>query len=485
MLWVLVLVLSSGAPSAAGTGAKLPQRVIAAMRRAATFYRNHVATHGGYVYYYSVDLQQRWGEGRATPSQIWVQPPGTPTVGMAYLAAYEATGDPFYLEAAREAAEALVYGQLESGGWTNSIDFDPDGRVARYRRGRGRGKNNSSLDDGQTPAAIRLLARADKALAFRHAEIHEAAQAALEALLAAQFPNGAFPQVWTGAVEAQPIVKAGYPEYDWRREGRIKNYWDLYTLNDNVTGYVTAALIDAHRIYADQRYLESLRRLGDFLVLAQMPDPQPAWAPQYNYAMRPVWARKFEPPAIAGRESQQAIETLLEIFRITGDQRYLEPIPRALAYLKRSLLPDGRLARYYELRSNRPLYTHRRGDTYTLTYDDEDLPKYYDWKVESRLEALSAQYSQVRYGLEPKDDRPSRAELEQKVRAIIDDLGERGRWVSVYRGERLVGQPKFQRHYRYIASAVFARNLEMLSDYLIATTGSLGGAAKEPRSTAR
>ncbi|MCA9147273.1 MAG: pectic acid lyase, partial [Planctomycetales bacterium] len=125
------------------------------MRKAAAFYREQVASHGGYVYHYSLDLRQRWGEGEATASQIWVQPPGTPTVGMAFLKAYGATGDKFYLDAATDAAMAVAYGQLKSGGWTNSVDFDPSSdRTAEYRNGKGRGKNNSSLDDGQTESAI-------------------------------------------------------------------------------------------------------------------------------------------------------------------------------------------------------------------------------------------------------------------------------------------------------------------------------------------
>ena len=70
-----------------------------AMKRATEYYRTQVASHGGYVYHYSIDLTQRWGEGKATKDQIWVQPPGTPTVGLAYVAAYKATGDRYYLEA--------------------------------------------------------------------------------------------------------------------------------------------------------------------------------------------------------------------------------------------------------------------------------------------------------------------------------------------------------------------------------------------------
>lgn len=468
-VFALVMLLSPVRLSANSPRRDLREWSVATIRKAAIFFRTKVASHGGYVYYYSIDLRQRWGEGVATADQIWVQPPGTPTVGMAYLKAYEATGDRFYLDAATDAAEALIYGQLQSGGWTNCIDFDPRGRVALYRNGKGHGKNNSSLDDGQTQSAIRLLVLADKALGFEHKKIHESTAFALDALLAAQFPNGAFPQVWTGPVERQPVMKASYPDYDWRTEGRIKNYWSMYTLNDNVPGYVTQTLIDAYQVYRDEKYKAALRRLGDFLLLAQMPDPQPAWAQQYNYEMYPIWARKFEPPGISGDESQEVIETLMEIYAATGDRKYLEPIPRALAYLKRSLLPDGRLARFYELKTNKPLYMSRRSDVYTLTYDDSNLPSHYAWKIHSRLDNIEARYNRLKRDASVTTASRTAADLQQQVRQINENLDEKGRWLSTYQGEHFVGQPKFKLNTPYIASEVFSRNIETLSEYLMAT----------------
>jgi PelA/Pel-15E family pectate lyase len=431
-----------------------------AMKQAATCFRTHVARHGGYVYYYSPDLARRLGEGVAGPEEIWVQPPGTPTVGLAYLAAHEATGDRFYLDAAREAGAALIYGQLQSGGWTASIDFNPRGpRVGRYRNGKGKGRNTSTLDDDITQTAIRFLARLDNALEFKDEPVHEAARIALDALLAAQFRCGAFPQVWTGPVASQPVRKANYPDYEWRTVGKIKNYWDMYTLNDGLAGTVTDTLLQAHAVYGEQRCLDALRRLGDFLILAQMPDPQPAWAQQYNYAMQPIWARRFEPPAVTGGESQDVLQTLLVIHRATRDVKYIEPIPRALAYLQKSLLANGRLARYYELQTNKPLYMNRRGDEYSLTYDDTDLPDHYGWKVASRLDAIERQYWEGKAPVvaEPTDD---------EIRRIIAALDDRGRWISTYAGERLVGQPKFKPGEQYLASAVFSANLERLSRYV-------------------
>lgn len=429
------------------------------MRKAATFYRTQAAAHGGYVYYYSPDLTRRLGEGKATENQIWVQPPGTPTVGLAYLKAFAATRDPFYLDAAREAAEALVYGQLASGGWTNAVDFDPKGsQIAHYRNGKGRGRNFSTLDDGITPAALRLLMQADRALGFKHREIHEAAEFARSAMLAAQFAHGGFPQGWIGPVPPVPVVKAQYPDYDWHTENRVKNYWDMPTLNDDTASHEARALAEAWEIYKDERCRAALAKLGDFLILAQMPEPQPAWAQQYDTQMRPIWARKFEPPAIAGRESLGVIETLLFIHRQTGDKRYLEPIPRALAYLKRSLLPDGRLARYYELKTNKPLYMTR---DYKLTFDDDNLPEHYGWKWNPHLGELAAALAAAKSPAAAPT--PTGAE---PVEQILRELDAEGRWVSTFSDQLLVGNPKFKPGEQFIASEVFSRNLETLSEAL-------------------
>ena len=461
-------VFVAAAPAQDASG-ELREQAAAALRKAAEYYRQNVATRGGYVYYYSPDLQQRWGEGVAAADEIFVQPPGTPTVGLAYVRAYEATGEKFYLDAARETAAALIYGQLQSGGWLQTVEFNPRSpRIGEYRNGKGRGRNTSTLDDGITQSAIRFLMHLDRATQFKDAEVHEAASVALDALLAAQFPVGAFPQVWTGSVSRQPLAEANYPAHDWRTEGRIKNYWDMYTLNDGLVGTVAATLVDAAEIYREPKYKAALERLGGFLVLAQMPSPQPAWCQQYNYAMQPIWARRFEPAAITGGESQDALETLLVIYRATGDEIYLAPIPRALAYLKKSLLPDGRLARYYELQTNKPLYMTRRGDEYTLTYDDSQLPDHYGWKVASRLAAIEAEYQTAKSGEAAPKPAPAMPTAEQ-IRKIVSDLDTEGRWISTYAGEPLVGQPKFKTEQKYLSSGIFSQNVEALSAYLRAT----------------
>src|SRR5256885_560820 len=93
-----------------------------ALKRSVTFFREQVSAEGGYLWRYSEDLSLREGEDKATATMAWLQPPGTPAVGEAYLHAYERTKEQFLLDAAIHTARALVKGQLHSGGWDNSIE---------------------------------------------------------------------------------------------------------------------------------------------------------------------------------------------------------------------------------------------------------------------------------------------------------------------------------------------------------------------------
>lgn len=465
-LAVWTAAISGTAAAVAQEPAALPDRAVLAMKKATRFFHGTVAVNGGYVYRYSLDLTSREGEGKAAATEIWVQPPGTPTVGTACVRAWEATGDRAFLEAAIDAANALIHGQLESGAWSASIDFDPQGKNAdRYRNGKGRakGKNYSTLDDDKSQSAMRLLMEVDRALKFADPAIHDASLIALKSLLSAQFANGGFPQGWKAPASPQPILKASYPDYDWRTENRIKEYWDYYTLNDGLAGDVLATLKLAEEVYADPAYRSAMLKLGDFLILAQMPEPQPAWAQQYNFQMHPMWARKFEPPSVVGSESVDVLETLMQLCELTGDKKYLTPIPPALAWLKRSQLPDGRTARFYELQTNRPLYLTK--DTYELTFDDSNLPTHYGFKSELRIDRLEQQYQEmIAYGRLKKSVSNLKT-LTRDAERIIAELDDQGRWITDKSGKVQTADSKSAAD-QFLLSEVFSKNLSRLSEYL-------------------
>lgn len=471
-----VALLCTGSVTRAAEG-DLPRAAASALHRSVAFFHQKVAKHGGYVYLYSADLAKSEGEGKTGPDTIWVQPPGTPAVGSALVEAYQRTGDAACLAAAKDAGEALIRGQLRSGGWTNSIEFAPEDRARMAYRvdqplPKKRQRNVSTFDDDKTPAALRFLMQLDQALGFKDERVREATQFALDSVLKVQFPNGAWAQGFEEVPDPakHPVLKASYPD-DWPRKYPGGDYWWFYTFNDNNISRTIETLLLADDIYDDPRYRAAALKAGGFILLAQMPDPQPAWAQQYNFEMHPVWARKFEPPAISGGESQQLLGTLMDLYIESGDRKYLEPIPRALAYLKKSQLPDGRLARFYELKTNKPLYFVR--NTYELTYSDADLPTHYGFQVSSNLDRLQRRFDEVStwtpqqvQAERDKQPRPDKASsLEKRVREIIAAQDDRGAWVE---DGRLKYHGKGDDTTRVISSATFIKNLDTLGRYLAA-----------------
>jgi PelA/Pel-15E family pectate lyase len=444
-----------------------------AMKKAVTFFREKVSVEGGYIYRCSEDLSLREGEEVTTATQAWLQPPGTPAVGEAYLRAHERTKEKYLLDAAVETARALVKGQLHSGCWAEFIEFDPEKRKAHAYRVDGpltaRARNTSTLDDNKSQSATRFMMHVDRALGFKDAAIHEATLFALDGLMKAQYPNGAWPQRFSAPPNPaeHPVVKANYPD-NWPRTFPGVNYAGFYTLNDNAQADVIETLFEAADVYGDKRYFESAKKGGDFLVLAQMPEPQPAWAQQYNVQMQPAWARKFEPASITGGESQGAIRILMDVYRHTGDKKYLEPIPRALAYLEKSQLPGGRMARFYELKTNRPLYFTKQ---YELVYTADDLPTHYAFIIDSRVASLRESYEKLvatdPAKLKPRPQ-PEKLELSRAAssdaRRVIDALDSRGAWVEQGR-LRASGQPQNNVN-RVITSQTFIRNLDALSRFV-------------------
>ncbi len=471
----LLLVLSSGPALAADAPSR--EEAARALRRAVRYFREKVATRGGYLWEYSSDLKERRGEGKATASQIWVQPPGTPSVGLAYLRAYERTGEAFHLDAARETAHALAWGQLGSGGWTYSIDFDPAGSKHRFhrrdveagQRDPGDRFNVSTFDDDTSQSALRLIMSYDRVTGFKDEVAHRAALYALRHFLKAQYPSGGWPQRYVGPRDPRdwPTKPAHYPE-SWSRVHPKSDYKFFYTLNDHTIPDLITTMLVAYDVYGERVYLESALKGGDFLLLAQMPEPQPAWAQQYDADMAPAWARRFEPPSIVSVESIGAIRALMRLYVETGAEKYRSSIPRALDWLERSRLSDGRHARFYELRTNRPLYFTRK---YELVYTDDDLPTHYCFQTTLDVTTLRRQYDRLGWERQQQvkqagdrieelrgagaDERLTvrshgRPASPSAVRKVIDSLDREGRWIEDGR----------------MKCSQFIRNVDTLSSYL-------------------
>jgi len=425
-----------------------PAQVAAAMRKANDFYITQLASRGGYASAWETDLSLAFAEGRESRSVLSIQPPGTSTVGMAMLKAWQATGDAAFLEGAKGAAKALLDCQLESGGWPADFDFegsDPEKWWLRQEVDagvveRGKQSNSSTLDDNKTQSALLFLLELSHDPAARgDSSLGAAVAYAFDRLLAAQTRIGSWPQQFSGPAPADGIVKKAMIPAEWPREFPKEKYADFHTLNDGNLQKIVELMLRAHALTGEPRYLDAVKRCGDFLLLAQFEGDQPAWAQQYNQEMVPVWARKFEPPAVSSTESLGACLTLFEIWLATGDEKYRATLPTALDWLEKAKLANGRWSRFYEFGTNKPLYCI--AETYQLTYDDSNLPSHYGFQPEyggDKIDRLREDLAESRETTLASRQRPDSAErwmkaarnLRGKVKTALETSNEAGVWIN-------------------------------------------------------
>ncbi len=425
-----------------------PGKVTEAMRKANDFFVAKLASHGGYARSWKRDLSLAFVEGKESKSIISIQPPGTTTVGMAMLKAWQATGDEAFLAGSRGAARALVDCQLESGGWPADFDFegkDPEKwwlrqEVSAGLTEKGKQANLSTLDDNKSQSALLfLLELAHDPAGKDDAALRECVDYAFDRLLAAQTRIGSWPQQFSGAAPADGIVKKAVIPSEWPRKWPDEKYSGFHTLNDGNLHKVVELMLRAHHLTGDARFLDAAKRCGDFLLLAQFEGDQPAWAQQYNPEMVPVWARKFEPSAVSSTESLGACFTLFEIWLATGEEKYRATLPAALDWLEKAKLPNGRWSRFYEFGTNKPLYCV--AETYELTYDDSNLPTHYGFQPEyggDKIERLRADLAKPREELLASGKGPDSPErwlkaarnLRGKVRTAMETQNEDGVWID-------------------------------------------------------
>lgn len=344
--------------------------VLEAMKRATRFMVEEAAVEGGYVWSYLPDFSRRWGEIEASPRMIWIQPPGTATMGHLFLDAYHATGDEYYYQAAQSATAAVIAAQIPAGGWNYVHDFAGEAseqhwydtvaanawRLEEFRKRYG----NGTFDDAGTSESAQLLLR--MYLEKRDETYRGPLYRAIDFVLDAQYPNGGWPQRF-------PLAE---DEDDYTR---------YITFNDDVAGENLEFLIFAYQALGEERLLDPIRRGMDIFVETQQPMPQPGWGLQhYVHDLTPAPARSIEPRAFATHTSADNIRALIGFYRLTGDRKYIARIPEAIDWLEsvaapEAIRPAGRThPTFIQIGNGRPLYIHRRGSNITngSYYADEN-----------------------------------------------------------------------------------------------------------------
>ncbi|MBN1816939.1 MAG: hypothetical protein JW828_06235 [Sedimentisphaerales bacterium] len=415
--------------------------ILSAMKKSAQFMRS-ISTHGGYCGIYSLDLKQRFGEAtyeKAKDTEIWVQPPGTPSVGQCWLRAYKATGDAYYLDAVREVAKALVWGQRAIGGWDHRVDVShlTEEAVEPLRR-----EGRCSFDDNVTQGALAFLIDADEVL--EDLWLTDGIELGLRFMLQSQFPNGAWPQWYP--------LRGGYHDY--------------YTFNDHAMNDCIALMLKAHTTYDKAAYLQSACKGSDFIIASQGKTPQAGWSQQYSHDMKPAWARSFEPPGICSYVTANNIRTLTDLYLYTENEQYLSPIPAAIEWLNHSPIGPNRWARLYEVGSNRPIYGDRENGGkvfYDYAKISEKERTSYGWQGEYGIGSSIGYYQSAKEvgppawkrkqstprPSDPTRNRPILNSRMPEIRRIIEAMDEQGRWIT----NNAIRSESFVRHFNTLCSA--------------------------------
>jgi PelA/Pel-15E family pectate lyase len=332
-----------------------------AMKRATTFMVEKVAYKGGYVWTYLPDLSRRWGEMEAKPTMIWIQPPGTPSMGHLFLDAFHATGDEYYYRAAEQVASALASAQHPSGGWNYIADFAGEASLTDWYNTIGKNAwrleefqhhyGNATFDDAGTAESAKFFLRLF--VEKKDPKYRVPLDKAIKFVTDSQYPIGLWPQRFP---KAAAVSLHGLPDYT-----------SYATFNDDVAAENMDFLLMCYQAFGDARLLDPIVRGMNAFIVTQMGSPQPGWSLQHTLDLQPAGARTYEPKSLATHTTATNLGLLLRFYRLTGETKFLARIPEALDWLEKLALPPGVAPpgrthpTFVELGTNEPLYVHREG----------------------------------------------------------------------------------------------------------------------------
>ncbi len=291
---------------------------------------------------------------------------------------------------ARRIADIVVSFQTPAGGWSKNLNLADHVR----RPGEGFAPDNLStlpgpadfdaprqpqwhyvgtLDNDATTTEMRFLAKVAAASPEHAGPYRESFLRGLEYLLAAQYPNGGWPQVWP--------LEGGYHDAITYNDGAAVKTLEL--LQDAAGGRDEFGFVPES---ARQKAAAATSRGIDCILATQIVHDgrRTVWAQQHDaLTLQPVAARNYEPPAQSGSESATVMLFLMR--QPQPSAAIVEAVHSAAEWLRKTAIdgkayrntPEGRRlvavpggpaiwARFYEIGSDRPVF----GDRDKTIHDD-------------------------------------------------------------------------------------------------------------------
>ncbi|MCU0252542.1 MAG: pectate lyase [Vicinamibacterales bacterium] len=269
---------------------------------------------------------------------------------------------------ARAVADSVIQYQSRHGGWPKSTDLAVAPRSPDDIPPPGGGRADS-LDNDATTLPMQFLARV--AHATGEARYREAFSRGVDYLLAAQYPNGGWPQFY-------PLRGEYYSRITYNDGAMVRA---LTVLRDTAAGRPPYDFVDAIR---RARAGAAVERGIDCIVRSQIRQDGKltAWGAQHDeQTLAPAWARTYEPPSLSGSESVGVVRFLMEIEQPTpaivaavqGAVEWFGAVTIRGLRLEEFIDAEGRKdrrvvaasaaaplwARFYELGTNRPIFLGR------------------------------------------------------------------------------------------------------------------------------
>lgn len=354
------------------------------MKAATRFMMEKVSCQGGFVWQYLPDMSRSWGELEARRSMVWVQPFGTPSVGLVLVEAYEVTKDTYYLKAAMKVAKTLIKGQLPCGGWNYVFDLQGEDSLRTWYETVGKNAwrleefqhyyGNATFDDGGTIESGLFLLQLKKHTKDKMVAV--ALEKVIRLVLESQYPSGGWPQ--------------RYPLMDGFSKNGVPDYTGYMTLNDDVLPknieFLMRCSKELNRPALKDAALKAMRCCRDL----QQKGAYPGWADQYTLDGMPAQARSYEPRAINTATTVKCVQLMLDFYDTTGDSSFLAGIPAALDFVQSQKLCDSvveqsgkrirgsgtiMVPRFIDPDTGKPLYVHRKGSNVVngCYYFDQDI----------------------------------------------------------------------------------------------------------------
>jgi len=285
---------------------------------------------------------------------------------------------------ARRVADIILSFQTPAGGWSKNLNLTDHAR----RPGEHFAPNNLSrfpiagdfdaprdpdwayvgtLDNDATNTELRFLAKVATALlAEAGAPYRAAVIRGIDYLLAAQYPNGGWPQVWP--------LQGGYHDAVTFNDDAMTQTMEV--LHDVSAGMAPFAFVDA----ATQKRARAAVNNGIACTLAcqiVVKGRRTVWGQQHDMlTLEPVAARNYEPAAQSSRESASILGFLMSV--PNPDKEVTAAVEAGIAWLKKTAImgkaysrgPDGRRlvdapgagpiwARFYAIGSDLPVFGDR------------------------------------------------------------------------------------------------------------------------------